>query len=410
VEIFVERCAALDVHKKQVTACVRTPGEGRRRAEAVRTFGTTTGELLGLRDWLDGFGVTVVGMEATGVYWKPVYYILEDTVECWLLNARHVRNVPGRKTDVCDAQWLCQLVEHGLVKPSFVPPPPIRELRDLTRYRRSLIQEQARERQRVDKVLQDAGIKLSSEATDVLGVSAREMLDQLVAGERDVEKLADLARGRMRSKIPALQEALRGHFGVHHALILGEMLAHIDTLDAAIERISVEIGRRLAPFDDVLDRLDTIPGVGRRTAEDLVAEIGLDMDRFPTPGHLASWAALAPGNNESAGKHRSGKTRRGNKWLRACLVEAGHGASHTKGTHLRARYDNIRRRRGAKRAIVAVAHSILIAAYHVIATGEPYRDLGPDWINDRRRNPHHERRLIQQLERKGYKITPPQAA
>src|SRR5437870_7410097 len=280
MDTLIERCGGLDVHKDTVVACVRVPARGGGREQSIQTFGTTTAQLLALRDWLVAQGVTRVGMESTGVYWKPVYYVLEDAVECWLLNARHLRNVPGRKTDVADAAWICQLVEHGLVRPSFVPPQPIRELRNLTRYRKAQIEERTRETQRLDKVLQDAGIKLSSVASDVMGVSGQTMLRALVAGERDPEALAELARGTLRKKLPALREALLGRFSRHHALLVGEILAKLDYLEEAIERLSEEIGRVIAPFAEQVALLDTIPGVDRRMAEALVAEIGVDMSRF----------------------------------------------------------------------------------------------------------------------------------
>jgi transposase len=331
---IVERCAGLDVHKASITACVRTPGEGGEPHQEIRKFSATTRGLLQLRDWLASFAVTLVGMEATGVYWKPVYYMLEDDFELWLLNARHLKNVPGRKTDVKDAEWICQLVEHGLVRPSFVPPKEIRELRNLTRYRKAQIEERTREVQRLEKVLQDAGIKLSSVATRALGVSGRTMLDALISGTTDPEILAQLARGRLRSKIPALREALEGRFSAHHGLMVGRMLAHIDYLEESIAELSMEIERVMAPFSEEVKLLDTIPGVDRRTAEVLIAEIGADMNQFPTHRHLASWAGMCPGNDESAGKRRSGKTRKGSKWLRSALIEAAYAAARSRGTYL----------------------------------------------------------------------------
>jgi transposase len=344
-------------------------------------------------------------MEATGVYWKPVYYLLEDDVDVWLLNAQHLRNVPGRKTDVADAAWICQLVEHGLVRPSFVPPQPIRQLRDLTRYRKALIQERTREAQRLHKTLEDAGIKLSSVASDPLGVSGRAMLDALVAGTHDPQVLADLARGRLRAKLPALREALQGRFGAHHALLVGEMLARIDQMDEAVERLSAEVARRTAPFAQLLALLVTIPGISQRTAEVLLAEIGTDMSRFPSAGHLASWAGLCPGNNESAGKHRTGTTRKGSKWLRTALVEAANAVTRTRGNYLAARYARLKGRRGHHRAVVAVAHSILVIVYCVLERGEPYSDLGADYFLDRHSTEAYRNRLVHQLERMGHKVT-----
>ena len=307
---FIERCAGLDVHKASVKACVRIPDGGGGRHSETRTFRTTTAGLVLLGDWLASHQVQVVGMESTGVFWKPVYYLLEDDVECWLLNAQHLKNVPGRKTDVADAAWIAQLVEHGLVRPSFVPPRPIRELRELTRYRKALIYERTRETQRLHKVLEDAGIKLGCVASDVLGVSGRAMLEALVGGTTDPEVLAELARGQLRKKLPALREALQGRVARHHRLLVAELLAHLDYLEEAIGRLSGEVAQMIAPFSPLLELLMTIPGVDRRTAEVILAEIGTDMARFPTAGHLASWAGLCPGNNESAGKHFSGKTAR----------------------------------------------------------------------------------------------------
>lgn len=402
---IIERCAGLDVHKDSITACVRVPGEHGERHQETRTFGTTTHQLLALRDWLVSFGITLVGMESTGVYWKPVYYVLEDDLECWLLNAHHLKAVPGRKTDVRDAEWICQLVEHGLVRASFVPPRPIRELRDLTRYRKALINERTREVQRLDKVLQDAGIKLSSVATEVLGVSGRAMLEALVSGTHDPEVLADLARGRLRQKLPQLREALEGRFRSHHALILGELLGHIDYLDEAIARLSEEAGQRIAPFSEEVALLDTIVGVDRRAAEVILAEIGPDMSRFPTHRHLASWAGRCPGNNESAGKHRSGRTRKGSKWLGATLNECANAAARSKGTYLSSQYARLKGRRGHKKAIGAVAHSILVISYFVLARRRPYSDLGPDYLLLRDNAEAYKKRLVRQLERLGHKVT-----
>jgi transposase len=401
---LIDRCAGLDVHRDTVTACVRFPEEAGERRQEVRTFATTTQELLVLRDWLEAHKVTVVGMESTGVYWKPVFYLLEDDFTCWLINAQHIKNVPGRKTDVKDAEWICQLVEHGLVRPSFVPPRGIRELRDLTRYRKALINERTREIQRLEKVLQDAGIKLSSVASQILGASGRAMLDALLAGSTDPETLADLAKGRLRAKIPALREALRGRFRAHHALLVGEILAHVDYLEEAIERLSAEVEGVIAPFSRQVELLDTIPGVDRRGAEVIVAEVGVDMGRFPADAHLASWAGMCPGNNESAGKHRSGGTRKGSKWLRTALVEAGNSAARTKDTYLRALYQRIKSRQGHKKAVVALGHSILVAAYHILSQGVPYAELGGDYFQKRDTDAHI-RRLVGQLERLGHKVT-----
>ena len=314
MERVLERCCALDVHKRQVTACVHVPDQAGERAELRAEFGTVTGDLLGLRDWLKGLGVTHVAMEATGVYWKPVYYLLEDDFELLLVNAQHVKNVPGRKTDVQDAQWLCQLLEHGLVRASFVPPKPIRELRDLTRYRKSLVWERAREANRLQKLLEDANIKLGDVASDVLGASGKAMLGALCEGGSDPEALAELAKGKLRAKLPALRLALEGRFSAHHALLVSHLLSHVEYLDETIAALSDEIGERVRPFERKRDLLCTIPGVAERTAEVILAEFGPDMGRFPSHRHAASWAAVCPGHDESAGKRRSGKTRKGDRW------------------------------------------------------------------------------------------------
>jgi transposase len=323
-------------------------GEGELQ-ELVAEFSTMAADLLALRDWLRELGVTDVAMEATGVYWKPVYYALEDDFRLLLVNARHVKNVPGRKTDANDAQWLCQLLECGLLRASFVPPKPIRALRDLTRYRKSLIRERAREANRLQKVLEDAGIKLASVATDVLGVSGRLMLEALLSGSRDPAVLADLAKGRLRSKLPELQRALAGNFQPHHALIVSQILAHLDYLDETIGTLTEEVDRRLAPFAHKATNLCTTPGVAARSSQVILAELGPDMSRFASDRHAASWAAICSGNDESAGKRRSGKTRKGNPYLREALIECANAAARTKDTYLRAQYEQIKRRRGHKK-------------------------------------------------------------
>jgi transposase len=404
METITERVAGLDVHKDTVMASVRVPGPRGRRESHSHEFSTTTAGLLALRDWLVAHAVRLVGMEATGAYWKPVYYMLEDEIECWLLNARHLRNVPGRKTDMADAAWICQLVEHGLVRPSFVPPPEIRDLRNLTRYRKAQIEERTREAQRLDKVLQDAGIKLSSVASDLMGVSGQAMLRALVAGERDPEALAELARGSLRKKLPALRQALVGRFRPHHALLVGEILAKLDYLDEAIGRLSDEIERVIAPFAPQVELLRTIPGVDRRLAEALIAEIGVDMSRFGSSARLASWAGLCPGQHESAGRQRRGTTRKGSKWLRIHLTQAAKAAARTKGTYPSAQYARLRGRRGGARATIAVAHSILVAAFHILERGTPYEDLGADWFIRRHSPERHARRLVHQLEALGFDV------
>jgi len=410
VDILVERCAALDVHKDTVVACVRVPGRDRDggRQQELGTFKATTAGLLTLADWLESYGVTLVGMESTGCYWKPVWQVLEDRFECWLLNARHARNLPGRKTDMADAAWLCQLVEHGMVRPSFVPPRPIRELRDLTRYRKAQIQERTREVQRLDKVLQDAGIKLSSVASKTLGVSVRLMLDAMIQGTHDPEVLAELAKGRLRAKLPALREALAGRFrSQHHGLLVGQILAHIDYLDETIAFLSARIEQVIDPFSAKVALLRTIPGVDQRTAEVLLAEIGADMAQFPSAAHLASWAGMCPGNDESAGKRGSGRTRKGSKWLRGALVEAAKAAARAKGSYFSAQYHRLKGRRGPGRATIAVGHSILVTAYHMLDRGVAYQDLGEDYFQQRQQEAadRYAKRLVRQLEQLGHKVT-----
>jgi transposase len=405
VETLIRRCAGLDVHKASVVACVRLIDENGELLSFTQSFGTTTSDLLKLNDWLMSYSVTIVGMESTGVYWKPVYTLLETEFECWLLNAQHLRNVPGRKTDVADAAWIAQLVAHGLVRPSFVPPKEIRELRELTRYRKTVIQERSREAQRLHKSLEGAGIKLSCVASDILGVSGRDMLQGLIAGTHDPDVLAELARGRLRKKLPALRKALTGWFSPTHRIIVGELLAHLEYLDESIGRLSDDITAMIAPFVAEIDLLDTIPGVNRRTAEAVLAEIGPDMSRFPSSANLASWSGMCPGNNESAGKRFSGKTRKGSKWLRTALVESAEAAARTKGTYLAAQYARIKGRHGHNKAIVAVAHSILVIAYHILQRGQPYNELGGDYFIERQNKDAYQRRLVKQLERMGYDVT-----
>ena len=405
METVVERPGALDVHKAQVTACVRVPAaEGIGREQHVAEFPTTVAGLLTLRDWLAAHRVTQVTMEATGVFWKPVWAVLEDEFELLLVNARHVKQVPGRKTDVSDAAWLCQLAEAGLLRSSFVPPKPIRALRNLTRYRKTQIQERAREANRLHKALEDTGIKLDCVATDILGVSGRRMLDALIQGTTDPEVLADLAKGRLRAKIPALREALEGRFDHLHAVWIGAILAHVDFLDEQIAALTETIGEQIAPFEKAVELLCTIPGVQRRTAEVIVAEIGVDMSVFPTAKHLASWAGQCPGNDQSAGRRRSGRTRKGSKWLDWGLEEAAMAAIRSKDVYLAAQYARLKPRRGHKKALGAVKHSILIACWHMLCTGELYNDLGGDYY--RKRDPERiTKRLVAQLERLGHVVT-----
>jgi transposase len=375
MDVIVERQGALDVHKEQVTACVRVPDEDGDRISHVAEFRTTVRGLLVLRDWLKAHRVTQVTMEATGVYWKPVWHVLEDEFELVLVNARHVKQVPGRKTDVSDAVWLCQLAEAGLLRASFVPPKPIRALRQLTRYRKAQVSERQREANRLHKALEDTGIKLDCVATDILGRSGRAMLDALIGGTTDPEILAELAKGRMRAKIPALREALEGRFEPLHALLIGAILAHIDFLEEQIQRISDAIEEQLAPFAPAIELLCTSPGIQRRSAENIVAEIGLDMGVFPTACHLTSWAGQCPGNDQSAGKRRSGRTRKGSKWLDDTLKDAALAAIRTNDSYLQALYRRKKPQLGHGRAIGAAKHSIICACWHMLATGEIYNDL-----------------------------------
>jgi transposase len=401
-----ERCCGLDVHQASVSACVRVPDRNGKRCEFKARFSTVTSDLLALRDWLQGYGVTQVAMEATGVYWKPVWYLLEDDFELLLCNAAHVKNVPGRKTDASDAQWLCQLLEHGLLQGSFVPPKPIRQLRDLTRYRKTLIKERQQEANRLHKVLEDAGIKLSSVASDILGVSGRAMLEALVGGQADPEVLAELARGRLRAKLPALREALNGHFSAHHRRLAGHILDHLDYLERMIETLSEEITELIAPFEPQVEQLQTIVGVGRRGAECILAELGPDMSVFGSHRRCARWARICPGNNESGGKRRNATTGKGNPWLREILIECAHAASHSRDTYLKAQYLRLRRR-GDNKAIVAVAHSILVSAYYILERNQPYTDPGFDY-HARLDNNNHNRRtrhLTKQLEALGHRVT-----
>jgi transposase len=404
MDVIYPRCCGLDVHKREVVACVvSTEADGTPR-KVIRAFGTMTPDILALADWLATQEVTHVAMESTGVYWKPIWNLLEKQFELFLVNARHVKAVPGRKTDVRDCEWLAELLRHGLLSGSFVPDRPQRELRELTRYRTSLVRERTAAANRLQKTLEGANVKLASVATDILGKSGREILAALVAGQTDGAELAQLAQGRMREKIPQLERALTGCIGPHQRFLVAEQLAHVDFLDGAIARVSAEIAERMHPDEDAITRLDTIPGVGRSVAEALVAEIGSDLTRFPNAKHLASWAGLCPGNNESAGKRYSGKTRKGSPWLRACLVQAAHAAARTKGTYLAAQYRRLAARRGRAKAAVAVSHSILIIVYHVLTEGTVYCDLGANYFDERDRQAV-ERRLVHRLEGLGYTVS-----
>jgi transposase len=403
--VIVERCAALDVHKKTVMACVRGPDGKGGRSQELLEFRTFSRDLGRLRDWLVEHDVSQVAMEATGVYWKPVWYVLETaSFELKLANAQHVKNLPGRKTDACDAAWLCQLLECGLLRGSFIPPRDIARLRDLTRYRTKVVADRGREAQRLQKLLEDAGIKLDSVATDIQGKSCRAMIEALIAGERDPVVLADMAMTRMRPKIPDLREALVGRFDGHHALMARMHLDHMDELTRIEQRLDDQVDAMMAPFAEAATHLLTIPGVGKRVAEVVVAEIGVDMTRFPTAGHLASWAGMCPGNHESAGKRRSGKARKGNTALRTALCEAAWAASRTKGGYLPAQYRRFCRRFGKRnenKATFALAHTLIVIIWHILANGVDYQDLGDDYFEKRTDAAARQRYLVRELEKLG---------
>ena len=399
MDVTYERCCGMDVHKKTVVACVITP-----ESQSTRTFSTMTSGLLEMADWLAEQRVTHVAMESTGVYWKPAYNLLEDDFEVMVVNARHIKTVPGRKTDVKDAEWITSLLRHGLLRASFIPDRPQRELRELTRYRRSMIEERSRVVNRIQKVLEGGNVKLSSVATDILGVSGRAMLDAMVRGVDDPEQLAQLARGRLRNKQDALEQALAALMSDHQRTMLRSQLSHIDFLDAEIDELNREVSERMAPLVEQIGLLDGIPGVGRRIAEEVLAEIGTDMSRFPSASHLASWAGLCPGNNESAGKRGSGRTRHGNNWLTKALVQAAWSAARSKDTYLAAQYRRLAARRGSKRAILALAHSLIVSIYHMIARGTRYVELGGNYFDTRA---HHYvvDSAVRRIERLGYKVT-----
>lgn len=382
MDVVYSHVCGLDVHKKNVVACIMTP-----KGKEIRTFETMTDDLILLMDWIKGAGCTHVAMESTGAYWKPIYNLLElEGIETLVVNAQHIKNVPGRKTDVKDAEWIAGLLRHGLLKSSFIPKREQRELRELIRYRRSLIEERAREVSRIQKVLEGANIKLSTVVSNVLGKSGRAMIEALISGETNPDNLSELAKRKLKSKKEALKRALNGLVGNHQKLMLSAQLRHIDYLDEEIGRLDEEIKRRMLPFENDLTLLDTIPGVARRTAETIAAEIGVNMDQFPSAAHLCSWAGLCPGQNESAGKRLSGKTRKGNKKLRSTLVEAARAAARTKETYLSSQYHRIAARRGSNRAAIAVAHSILSMVYYILKRKQPYIELGPTYYEERKRN------------------------
>ena len=403
MQVLYPCCCGLDIHKKFVVACVvTTDAEGHVQKER-RTFSTMTHDLLALLDWLQAVGCTHVAMESTSSYWPPVYNLLEGQFTILVGNAYHMKTVPGRKTDVKDAEWIADLLRHGLIRGSFIPSPAQRQLRDLTRYRTHLVEERARLTNRLQAVLEDANVKLASVVTDIRGTSARAILSALIAGETNPTVLAEFALGRMRSKREVLAQAVVGRFTPHHAFLLTEHLSQLDYLAEAVERVGAEITQRLADDQAALELLDTIPGVGQRAAEIILAEIGTDLSRFPSAKHLASWAGMCPGNKESGGKRLSGKTRKGNIWLRHVLFEVAHAASKTKDTYLSAQYRRLATRRGKQRALIALGHSILVSAYHILTRRVPYRELGPLYFDvlDRQRV---QQRLVQRLERLGYTV------
>jgi transposase len=422
MDVIFERCAGLDVHKKTVVASRIRPGDRGSLDRARQTFGTTTGELLKLLDWLQEWECTHVAMESTGEYWKPVYNILEGHLQVWLVNARHLKTVPGRKTDQKDADWLLEVLRHGLIRPSFVPPRPQRELRDLTRQRSNLIRERASVINRLQKVLEDANLKLASVVSDIHGVSAQTMLHELVDDHTDPKQLAELARGALRRKRAELEAALTGRVRAHHRFLLAQHLVHLDFLDEQVDQFSQAIERHIqqampaepwqadeahptAPLmpSQAIELLDSIPGVNQRSAEVLVAEIGTDMTRFPTPKHLAAWAGVAPGNNESAGKQHSSKISPGERPVRKGLVQAAHAAAHKKDCYPQALYQRLTTRRGKKRAVIAVAHSLAVSIWYMLTRHEPYHDLGPNYFDERKRESvvNH---LTHRLEKLGYAV------
>ncbi len=404
MEVRYRCCCGLDVHKQTVVACLIRTAAGGQPTKEIRTFGTTTAELLTLAEWLRAAECTHVAMESTGVYWKPVHNILEGQFEVLVVNAAHIKAVPGRKTDVKDSEWIADLLRHGLVRASFIPDRAQREVRDLTRTRTTLIDERSRAVRRLQQVLEDANLKLAGVVTDLQGVSGRAILEALLAGQTDPATLAELAKGRLRRKRADLERALSGRLREHHRLLLATHLEQIDFLDESIERLSAEIAARLRPFEAELERLETIPGIGRRTAEIIAAEIGLDLSRFPTAGHLASWAGMCPGSYESAGKRKGGKTRKGSKWLRRALTEAARAAGRSRGTYLAAKYRRLLPRCGPTKAAVALGHTILTIVYALLTHQDSYQDLNPTYLEERLRT-RARQRAVEQLECLGYDVT-----
>jgi len=405
VEVVHARCCGLDVHKKSIVACVLMSEDNGAVKRELRTFGTMTVDLLALADWLSSLEVSVVALESTGVYWRPVFNVLEDDNRTLLLvNPQHMRAVPGKKTDVKDAEWIADLLRHGLLRGSFIPPAPIRAVRELTRYRKTLVQQRADEANRLQKSLEGANLKLASVATDVLGLSGRAMFAALLEGERDPDVLAELARGKLRAKLPQLRQALVGRIQPHHLVLISQILGHIDFLEEAIAQLQVEIERCLPPFEEALELLQTIPGIKAIAAAAILAEIGTDMSRFPSAGHLASWAGLCPSNRESAGKRMKGPVNRGNVWLRAIMGEVAWASIRTQVSYFHAQFHRLARRRGRNKAATAVAHSILVAIYHVLKTGKPYAELGADYF-DKLDTTRIERHHVRRLEQLGYTVT-----
>ncbi len=427
MEQIYQRCCGIDIHKKILVACLIVLTADGHKHKEMRTFRTVTQELLQLLDWLQANNCTHVAMEATGVYWKPLFNLLEGHVQLLVVNAQHIKAVPGRKTDVRDAEWIADLLQHGLLKASFIPPAAQRDLRELTRYRTTLVEERARIVNRLQKTLEDTNLKLGDVVTDILGKSARAILDALLAGQTDPVTLADLARGRLKAKRAELEQALVGTLKPHHRFMLREQLAHIDSLDEAIVRVGAEIAVHMRPLEQAEQRetcaddavpenqkqaltwaqaivlLCSIPGISQRAAEGILAEIGIEMNRFPSAKHLASWAGMSPGNRESAGKRLSGKTNKGSPWLRKLLVEAAHAAAHTKNTYLAAQYRRIAARRGAKKAMIAVGHTILVMIFHILNTQKGYEDLGGNSFDEHDRQAT-EQRLVRRLQKLGYEV------
>jgi transposase len=403
MEIMYRHCAGLDVHKKSIMANVRQIDDRGKLHVATRKFGTMTRDLLALSDWLASQGVTHVAMESTGVFWKPVFNILEGRFEVLLVNPQHIKQVPGRKTDVKDCEWIGQLLQYGLLRGSFVPPRPQRDLRDLTRHRAQLVAEQTRIANRIHKTLEDANVKLGSVASDILGKSGRDMLHAIIRGEDDPKKMAELARARMRAKIPELQIALEGRVTEHHRFMLNMLMEHLDMLEELIGQLNQRIEEKMLPFAEAIERTCTIPGVDRLTAQNVLAELGTDMTPFPSDGHLASWSGMCPGNNESAGKRRRGKTTKGNRWLRRSLCQAAWAASRTKNTYFSSQYRRLAGRRGKKRAVVAVGHTILTVVYHLLKHETTYAELGADHF-DRIEPERLTRYLVKRLESLGHRV------